>query len=137
MKRFVSIALVLIVVATLFAACGKKAPEGKYVVKTVNGKTLEEYLKDSFKEELGGEDVEIKDILELLDIDSLEDFMYFEFKSDGTVKFVSPDGEDSAKWEMDGDKIKITADGETEEMTMSGSDLVFKLDGDEYVFTKK
>ena len=69
MKRFVSIALILVVVATLFAACGKKAPEGKYVVKTMNGKTFEEALKDELGEEY-------QDYLKLLNIDSLEDFMY-------------------------------------------------------------
>lgn len=130
MKRFVSIALILVVVATLFAACGKKAPEGKYVVKTMNGKTFEEALKDELGEEY-------QDYLKLLNIDSLEDFMYFDFKSDGTVKFVVFGEEESAKWTQDGDKIKITADGETEEMTMDGSNLIFKVDNDEVVLTKK
>ena len=131
MKRFVSIALILVVVCALFAACGKKAPEGKYVVKTVDGKTLEE----SLKEELGDN---LDDILKMLGIESLDDYMYFDFKSDGTVKFVALGEEESAKWEMDGDKIKVTSDGETEELTFSGSDLLYKTeDGEEIVLTKK
>ena len=46
MKRFIAIFMAALFAATVFVGCGKTNPEGKYFIKTINGKTLEDQIKD-------------------------------------------------------------------------------------------
>ena len=136
MKKVVSIILAVLMVATLFTGCGKSSVAGKYVVKTVGGKAIEEEFNSMLEE--FGEGMTLDDYLKLIGIDSLEEFIVMDLKSDGTVDMAVA-GEDpvSGTWKQDGDKITLTVDGETSELTRNGNELEFKMEDQDYVFIKK
>ena len=133
MKRIVSIALVVLMVAALIVGCSKANAEGKYVVKTLNGKTVEDY----FKEELGDGET-IDSLLEILGIASLEEYITLEVKADGTAKMVlAGDDEAEGTWKLDGNKFTLTVDGESVEGTLKGSELTLTIEGQECGMVKK
>ena len=102
MKRIVSIVLVVLMIAALFAGCSSSSPEGTYKIKSINGKDLKTYFKESFgaMAEEGQEitDDQIEGFLKLMGINSMDEFVTFTLESGGTFK----DGE-----------ITISVDGET------------------------
>ena len=137
MKRFMSVVLVAIV-AVMLIGCGKSSgsPEGKYVVKTMDGKTLEE----TFKEEAG--DVDTEKLFKMLGIESFDDFLTLELKADGKASMLAMgEDPDEGTWKQDGDKVTITVDDESNEFTFKGNELTGKFEEDgethEYVFVKK
>ncbi len=137
MKRIVSIALVVLMVAALFVGCGGSVSAedvpGTYKVKTVNGKDLKDYFLESF--EMESED-DLDSVLGLLGIDSLEDFMVFNLDADGSFT-ASAMGEDlEGTWKLDGSKVILTAEGEDQEATFKNGNLVIDMDGDEMVLSK-
>ena len=77
MKRIVSIALVVLMIAALFAGCsGSSSPEGTYKIKSINGKDVKSYFKESMGA-LAGEGEEITDeqidaILALMGINNID-----------------------------------------------------------------
>ena len=137
MKRvisIVSIALVVLMLAASLVACG--GPEGKYVVKSIDGKTVDEALKASA--EAAG--MSTDDFLKQVGVDKAEEVMTIELKSDKTavfdIKMFSTKKEGT--WTQEGDKVKITIDGQTESFTLKGNEL--SSDNSEemnYVFVKK
>lgn len=137
MKRVISVILVSLMVAALFTGCGKSADiAGKYIVKTVNGETLEESFKKSL-EEFG--EYTLDDYLELIGLESLDDFMTIDLNADGTaqVSVAMEDEESKGTWKQSGDKVTITIDGEAVDFTIKGNELSAKLDDQDYVFIKK
>ena len=106
-------------------------------VKTEAEKKAIEEEFNSMLEEFG-EGMTLDDYLKMLGIDSLEEFIVMDLKSDGTVDMAVA-GEDpvSGTWKQDGDKITLTVDGETSELTRNGNELECKMDDQDYVFIKK
>ena len=138
MKRIVAIALVVFMALAVLASCGggSSNPEGKYAVKTVNGKTVEEMIKSELGDMAAGMD--INDLLKLAGIDSLDDYMNLEIKAGGTAVINMADaGSQEGTWKQDGNKITITIGGEPVEFTLSGNELKAAMDGQELVFAKK
>ena len=135
MKRIVSLALVVLFVAAMMVACGGEDvasnPAGKYYVKTINGKTLEEAIS----EELGG--MSLDDALKMANVDSLNDLMYLELKEDGTAAMTSMGISMDGTWKQDGGKLIITIEGDSQEFTIDGSTIKGTTEGQEYVFEKK
>ena len=132
MKRVISIALAVLMVAALLAACGgSSSPEGKYVVKTVDGKTVSQMI-----EEYG---MTVDEFTSAAGISSPEELLVLEIKSDGTVTVTEAifGSTSNGTWTQDGDKISMTINDETNSFTVSGSDLKISMDGQEYVMTKK
>ena len=134
MKRIVSIALVILMVASVLVACIKTDPTGTYVVKTMNGKSVE----DALKEELGG-DASLDDILELLGVDSLDNLITIEIKSDGKMTLANRMEDDTVEgtWTKESDKLFLTVDGETMQAKLNGGELSMSMDDEAYVFVKK
>ena len=137
MKRIIALTMAVLMIAALLVACG--GPEGKYQVKTMNGKDLKTYFEEIIQQT--GENVTLDEYLEKSGIGKIEDLIVFELTSDGKTKFTinSPNGSYSKEgtWEKNGDTIKMTVDGDSQEFTMKGNELSANLDGTEYVFVKK
>ena len=136
MKRIAVIALALIMVAALFSACSKAAPEGKYVVKSLGGKPVEEALKADLED--FGEGMTLDDLLKTFGIKAAEEYMVMDFKSDGTIAFtVAGEDPDNGTWKQDGSKITVTIDGDSLDMTLNGSEISATFDDQDVVFIKK
>ena len=138
MKRIVAIALAAIMVLVFLAGCGGGSAEdaaGTYTVKSIGGKSVE----DAIKEELGeyGAALDLDSILSMLGIDSLEDYMTMELKSDGSAVMSVAGNDETGSWSQSGSKVTITFDDDPQEFTLSGNELSAETDGVEYVFVKK
>ena len=133
MKRVIALTMAVLMIAALLVACG--GPEGKYVVKSIDGKAVDEAIKESA--EAAG--MSVDDMLKQMGINSVEEIVTLELKNDGTavmeVKMFSTTKE--GKWEKNGDKITITIDDQPSNFTLKGNEL-HSEDGDQkYVFVKK
>lgn len=133
MKRIIALGMTILLIAALLVGCG--GPEGKYVVKSIDGQSVEEALKSSA--DLSG--MSVDDMLKQMGVDSAEEIVTLELKSDGTavmeVKMFSTTKE--GKWEKDGDKITITIDDQAAEFTLKGNELHSESGDQKYVFVKK
>lgn len=132
MKRIVSIALVVLMVAALFVGCSSNSVDGVYRIKTVNGKELKTYLT----EELGGTEDQIEALLKMAGIDSLEDYMTITLNQDGTVKAAMMGEESEGTWKLDGEKLTLTVDGEATECTYKDGKITVDMDGETMVLGK-
>ena len=121
MKRTLSILLAAVLLLGLLTACGSKTDPnvGVYKLESMSGITVEEFA------EMMGEDVE-----------TAKDFMSVELKADGKATFVS-DGEPAeVTWKLEGDKLTLTADGDTLEGTLKDGKITLGLEGEELVLAK-
>ena len=137
MKRIVALTLAVLLVAALFAGCSgsSSSPAGSYVLTGMNGKTVEEALQEEM-----GDLMSIEDLLGMLGIESMEELMTLELKSDGTAVMSSKMTDEASAngtWTQDGNKIIITVDDEPVEFTMEGNTLTGAEDDMTLTFTKK
>ena len=136
MKRVISIALVVLMTAALLVACGSSSgPEGKYVLKSFNGKSVDERIK-SEAESVG---MTADELLKQLGIDNGENLIVLELKADGTLymKEAMFGTESTGTWKQDGSKIVMTVDGQDSTFALSGNELTYSEDDAEYVLIKK
>ena len=150
MKRFTSLMFCLLVMVTLLAGCGGSAnpvssdssnpvssdsinPVGKYVAKSIDGQSVKDYF-NMMADETG---MDLDTLLEYLGLDSVENFVTLEIKDGG--KFILTNFEDSMEgnWTQDGNKIKLTIDGEVEEATINGDKITLVEDDSTLVLVKK
>ena len=116
MKKLIALLLIAVLALTCFVACGKKDGdkaaniEGKYVIS-----------------KMGGEDAP----------DEYKEAMFVELKADGAATMTMGDEGGDCTWKQDGDKVILTAEGETMEFTLNGNDLTMVENGEEMVFTKQ
>jgi hypothetical protein len=140
MKRIVSIALVVLMIAALFAGCSSSSPEGTYKIKSVNGKDLKTYFKESFGAlaEEGQEitDDQIEGFLKLMGINSMDEFVTFTLESDGTFKAAMMGEEETGTWKLEGDKITMTANGSDMTGTFKDGEITISVDGETMVLAK-
>ncbi len=140
MKRIVSLALVVLLIAALFVGCGNSSVEGTYLIKSMGGVAVE----DMFKEE-AGDDFDLDAILSMFKVSSLGELITMELKADGTVTMKNAmdamdsdeDSTMSGTWKQEGDKVSITIDGDTQEFTLNGSELSGGEGDEAMVFVKK
>ena len=135
-RRTVALFLAVILALALFAGCGKASPEGKYYVKSVDGKPIEDLLKEQSKE-MG---IDLEEYFKQAGIKSAGEILTYEFKSDGTA--VGSSGgvvQNTGKWTQDGDKITFTTDSDsTVEFTLKGKELrYYEKEFGEWIFIKK
>lgn len=137
MKKTARILAVLLAFALLFAlaACGSSGPEGKYVVKTIDGQSVDEAVEAAAKAANMSKDEFIKQ----MGIENIEEIVTLELKSDKTAimetKMFSYKGEGT--WKQDGDKISITIEGDTSDFTLKGNELSNVTGEQKYVLIKK
>lgn len=124
MKKVLLIGLCLLVMTVLLTACGA-GPVGKFTTKSVDGMPVAEYI-----EEMGATP-------EMLEIGSAEELMTLDIREDGTFT-ATMSGADPKEgtWKQEGGKVELTADGVTEEFTLSGDELAYKVDDTDLVLVK-
>ena len=139
MKRILPILLSLLLIFAFLSGCkktggeSKPSAEGTYILKTMNGETLEEQFQSMVDEGMS-----MEDILSLFGITSVEEYFTLELKADGTLlSLVAGEDPVSGTWKQEGDKILVDFDGEAVEMTLNGNEISFTEDDQAYVFIKK
>ena len=125
MKKRIALAMALVIacLTMLLAGCGNKGGnpmEGTWEVSKVSMSGIE--LSGETLEQFGGA------------------LPALEFKADGQVAITGLDSStDSAEatYKVDGNKVEITAEGETLTATLDGNNLTMEEDGASLTFTKK
>lgn len=113
MKKTLAIALVILMVASLFVACGEASAAGSYTCTsmTTEGMTLDPSA-------LG-----------------LEVTLTLNEDGTGAMSF-GTESISELTWKQNGNSIDLTVDGETETATLDGDTITLSEDGAELVFTK-
>ena len=119
MKRIIAIILAALFVVVMLASCSAK---GKYVISKIDGKSVEKYF-----EEKGMSGTSIDP----------ETFMTFELKSGNEAKITMMGFSKEGTWKQKGNKVTITIDGDDEEFTLKGKQLIGNEDGEEIVLKRK
>ncbi len=141
MKRIVSIALVVLMIAALFAGCsGSSSPEGTYKIKSINGKDVKSYFKESMGA-LAGEGEEITDeqidaILALMGINNIDEFVTFTLEEGGNFKASMMGEEQTGTWKLEGDKLTMTIDGDDATGTFKDGEITIEMEGESMVLAK-
>jgi hypothetical protein len=133
MKRFLIISLAVLMIAVLFAGCGSQDPKGTYILKTIDGKPLEEVLKENLEE--AGWTLEV--YMSLNKIESLDDYMVLELKPFGVAVMNLYDRVAEGTWSQTGFKVTIDIDDYPADYNFSGNELTGYLEGHRYVFVRK
>ena len=124
MKKALTIVLAAVLLLGLLAACGggNKA-EGTYVVTKLADWTVEEYA------DIFGATVE-----------EVQEGFKIELKSGGKAIFNFGDEEEGpteVNWKLDGEKLTLSADGESMTGTLKDGVLTLDFEGEIVEFTKK
>lgn len=140
MKRVISLALAVLMIAALFVGCSS-GPEGTYKIKTVDGQEYSAYVDmlvgmfAAFGGDQSGMDTDqIKALFEKAGSITL--------KADGVVEMFDVDSDTMTEttktgtWKLDGDKITITANGETMEGTIKDGEITITVDGHSMILVK-
>lgn len=130
MKRIVALVLVLLLVVSVFTACGGSSLEGVYKVREIDGKEPLAYFTEQAEEY----EMDVETVLGFLglDTDSLGELITIELKSGGTAVVSSKMTEEEnaeGTWKQDGEKIIVTIDGEDQEFTLKDGKLIVELEG--------
>lgn len=131
MKRFVSIALVVLMIAALFVGCSSNGSlDGTYKVKAIDGKAVMDY----FTEAASKSGVDVAQALSAMGLsaDTLTDMLNITLKSDGTAEVstkMSEDENSTGTWKQDGDQIIVTIDGDDQVFTLKDGELTTDLGG--------
>ena len=123
MKKTLTIVLAAVLLLGLLAACGgggSSKYEGTYVLSKLSDWTVQEYA----------------DLLEM-SLEEAQDSFKLVLKSGGKADFIEDGEAESVNWKVDGEKITLSADGETLEGTIKDGKIVFDFDGDALELTKK
>lgn len=140
MKRIISIALIVLLTAAVLAGCGSSDPEGSYVIKSIDGKDVNEEVK-SGAEATGMSEA---DFLNQFGVESADELITLDLNADGTfvmdIKMFGSKLEGT--WAQDGDKISVTVpdaadDTRTIVFSLSGNELSNSEGDPKYVFGKK
>lgn len=134
MKRIISAVIVALMIAALLVGCGS-SPVGHYVVKSIDGKSVDEALQAS----ADAAGMSKEDYLKQLGVPSAEEIIVMDLKSDNTavmeIKMFSTTKEGT--WKQDGDKVTITIDNDGADFTFKGNELTSQSGDQQYVFVKK
>ena len=135
MKRFAASALLILLSVSLLISCGKQNPEGKYVVKSIDGKTIEQVLTGGLEE--AGLNLQV--YMDLIGITSVDEYMVMELKPGGIATMDMPMLKEPlvGTWEWKGEKLLIDLQEYPAEFSFRGGELVATLGTHYYVFVKK
>ena len=136
--RILALVLAAVMVCALFVACAASKPDGTYKVKTINGKSMKDYMSE--QAEAAGYSLE--DMLSMIGIkeNELNDMSSFTFKSDGTgtasMKMLGMNESADFTWELKGKDLTITANGESKTLTFENNTISFSEEGQSVVLGK-
>ena len=135
MKKTVVILLIAAMLCAMAAGCSSSDPVGSYYTKTLNGKTPIDHLKTT------DEAAALQMLLGLMGLTEKEfneKVLTIDLKSNGTVSLSSILGDSgTGTWKQEGSKIILTIDGETQEFTLKGNQLIGKFDQADIVLVKR
>ncbi len=130
MKRILSLALVVVMVAALFVGCGSSdSVEGTYKLKAIDGKNIKDYYTE--KAEKSGETLET--VLKFMGVEEtdLDNLMTLTLNADGSAAMNSKmDVEEKSydgTWKQEGDKITVTVDNDPQEFTLKDGEITAKF----------
>lgn len=119
MKKVLMMLVVAILSVTCFAFTGCSKIEGTYKFKSMSGK-------------MDGMEISLEVGEKFMGMITLtEDYLTLTLNEDGTCIMTSAEDADSANkgtWVKDGDVIKVTASGETNEFKIDGKNLVLSVE---------
>ena len=124
-KKFLAITMIAAMMLGLVACGGGSSISGTFKVASVDGKTVEDTVKEY---EAAGLTMSASDI---------EDLMVLEFGSGDSVTVKSAGESKTGTYKLDGDKLSITVDNETEDFTYSNNEITMESDGSKIVLKKK
>ena len=124
-KKFLAITMIAAMMLGLVACGGGSSISGTFKVASVDGKTVEDTVKEY---EAAGLTMSASDI---------EDLMVIEFGSGDSVTVKSAGESKTGTYKLDGDKLSITVDNETEDFTYSNNEITMESDGSKIVLKKK
>ena len=123
MKRIITTILMIATLMILCVGCGKgKDVSGTNKLKSLAGMSVADLQKQY--DDMG---IDIK----------VEDMMVIELKSDDTFTMKSDSDSQSGTYKLDGEKISLTINGDTEEGTLKSGTLTIGSGNEEMVFEKK
>lgn len=130
MKRILSLALVVVMVAALFVGCGSSdSVEGTYKLKAIDGKNIKDYYTEMA--EKSGETLET--VLKSMGVEEtdLDNLMTLTLNADGSAAMNSKmDVEEKSydgTWKQEGDKITVTVDNDPQEFTLKDGEITAKF----------
>ena len=124
-KKFLAITMIAAMMLGLVACGGGSSISGTFKVASVDGKTVEDTVKEY---EAAGLTMSASDI---------EDLMVIEFGSGDSVTVKSAGESKTGTYKLDGDKLSITVENETEDFTYSNNEITMESDGSKIVLNKK
>ena len=107
---------------------------GTYVLKTIGGKTVKEYLEE-IADLPEGESIE--DYLSLFGIESFDELMVLELKAGGEATLTTSGDSDYPTWVKDGNKIVLSYEEEEEVLDVNGNELSIEIDGELFVLVRQ
>lgn len=125
MKRIITTVLIIATLMILCVGCGKSKGNdvsGTYKLLSMGGMSIADLQKQY--DEMG---------IEM----NVEDMVTVELKSDDTFTMKMDKDSQSGTYSIDGEKISLTVDGDTEEGTLKGKTLTIGSGNEEMVFEKK
>ena len=123
MKRIITTLLMIATLMILCVGCGKgsKDVSGTYKITSIGGKSVADLQKQY---DDAGMDVKIADMFKM------------ELKSDGTFTMEYSGETQSGTYKVDGEKISMTIDGDTEEGTIKDGKITLGSGDDAMEFSK-
>lgn len=127
-KRMISLTLVVLIVAAMFAGCGSDGPEGTWKVKSIDGQDASAYVQliAGLVAGFGGDKVNADELTK-----KVEQSLCYTLKSGGVVTIVKwDDNFESSQnvngtWKLDGDKINLSFEDVTMEGVMKDNQITF------------
>lgn len=110
LTRILTLALALVLIAAALVACAKKEPvEGTYVIKTINGETVEDYMRKS-AEDAGATYEEYTAMLQLAGVKAdFSNFIVLTLNADGTMTLETLGETNEGTWtQKDANTITLT-----------------------------
>lgn len=107
-KRWLTLAMVILAMAMLFAACNSTAAAGVYTIKTINGMDVKSFFaKEMNRSSLSDE--EFERVLSVYGINSADDFIRIKLNEDHTSENLSSwiEIDRKGEWRQSGSKIQL------------------------------
>ena len=130
-KKTIAILLVCLMLTALFVGCSGGGAAGKYVVKTINGMSVKDYLNS----EAGDSGMDLATIAGYmgLDMDKLNELVTFDLQKDGKATIASSlmGMSKEGTWELSGTKLTITIDGNAQEFEYKNGEIIGDMGSDD------
>lgn len=135
MRRILCLLLASVMLTCVFAACSAPNLEGRYTLKTINGKAPLDYFKDEAAED----DIDVEMLFSLLGLteETVSEYIVLTLEKDGKSS-IAVTGEDTetGTWDFKDGYVIITDGDETTKLKYDNGTLSIEENGQAYVFTK-